>query len=457
MIKCPHCGGEMDFVPGTQLVTCEYCKSEFEPTKLNTKVKTAKERKNPNELSGKSYTCSQCGATLMTFDDTAITFCSYCGSQAMIEEQVMNRMKPDFVIPFSKTKEDCIKEYKRVIKSNKFVPDYMKDDMVIEKFRGIYMPYVLYDLEFHGNNTSKGSKYAYRKGDYVYYNDFHINADLDVKYDGLSFDLSSNYFDRFSSAIPFNSKERKEFNPNYLVGFYADSSNVENDIYDEDAKKVASADARKKLIRHSEYTSYNCTGVNVDLEVADRKIGFFPVYFLAIRDKSNQNVSYAVVNGQTGKIAVDLPVAFKKYIIFSLIVSAIIFVLINSFVVLTPEKIVLYAAMASILSLFTSISQARKIKKRTDHSDDKGYSFVNYIDEEKKEKFHYFKYVYKEILGIVIPLLIYASGLANDAYYYGAAIISLVLVLLSFKDLVTEHNLLTTSKLPQLEKRGGDK
>ena len=44
----------------------------------------------------------------------------------------------------------------------------------------------------------------------------------------------------------------------------------------------------------------------------------------------------------------------------------------------------------------------------------------------------------------------------NDAYYYGAAIISLALVLLSFSDLVKEHNILVTNKLPQLEKRGGD-
>ena len=44
----------------------------------------------------------------------------------------------------------------------------------------------------------------------------------------------------------------------------------------------------------------------------------------------------------------------------------------------------------------------------------------------------------------------------NDEYYYGAAIISLVLVVISFKDLVKEHNILSSNKLPQLEKRGGD-
>ena len=51
---------------------------------------------------GKGYTCSQCGATLLTFDETAITFCSYCGSQAMIEEKMIKRNHPEFIIPFKK-------------------------------------------------------------------------------------------------------------------------------------------------------------------------------------------------------------------------------------------------------------------------------------------------------------------------------------------------------------------
>ena len=110
MIKCPHCGGEVGFDPSKQSVTCPYCRSEFDPSKLEVTVKHAKERKNPLMENGKSYTCSQCGATLMTFDETAITFCSYCGSQAMLEDKIKNVLNPDYVIPFAKTKEECINE-----------------------------------------------------------------------------------------------------------------------------------------------------------------------------------------------------------------------------------------------------------------------------------------------------------------------------------------------------------
>ncbi len=455
MVKCPHCGGEMDFEVKKQMVTCPYCRSDFMPEKLEATVKTAKERKNPNAVSGKSYTCSQCGATLMTFDDTAITFCSYCGSQAMLEDKVMREMNPDFVIPFMKTKEDCINEYKNVIKKNFFVPDYMKEDMVIEKFRGIFMPYAIYSLDFHGTNTSKGSKYSHRQGDYVIYDDYHINADLDVQYKGMSFDLSSNFYDQFSQSIPFNNKESKAFNANYLIGFYADASNVDAAVYDEDAESVTRTDSRSRLLKNREYSKYNCTNPMVDLTVSDRKIGLFPVYFLAIRDKKNENVSYAVVNGQTGKVAVDLPISYKKYVIASLIISAIVYIIVNAILVFTPQEVALISAIAGLISLIVSYAQVARIKDRKYHTKDKGYSYVDPSSDSEK-KINKFKFLYKEILAMVIPFLVLLANFVEDAYYYFAAIISLLLVLISFRDLVEEHNLLTTNKLPQLEKRGGD-
>ena len=42
-------------------VRCKYCQNEFNPTELNAKVKSAKERVNPLVAEGKSYSCSQCG------------------------------------------------------------------------------------------------------------------------------------------------------------------------------------------------------------------------------------------------------------------------------------------------------------------------------------------------------------------------------------------------------------
>ena len=90
MIKCPNCSAELKFSAKDQQVKCEYCGSTFDPKELKTAVKKSKKIKDESKgVEGKSFLCSQCGAKLMTFDETAVTFCSYCGSQAMIEEELM--------------------------------------------------------------------------------------------------------------------------------------------------------------------------------------------------------------------------------------------------------------------------------------------------------------------------------------------------------------------------------
>ena len=455
MIKCPNCTAELDFDAKDQLVKCSYCGSEFNPKEMNSKVKMAKEKKPTGEYEGKGYSCTQCGATLMTFDETAITFCSYCGSQAMIEEKMMKVNNPDFIIPFKITKEQCIEAYKNKIKKSLFCPNYLKQDVTLEKFRGIYMPYVIYKLGKNGKDTFKGEKYSHRSGNYDIYDKYTITANIDASYEGLSYDLLSKYYDKYSSAIPFNYKEKEEFNPNFLIGYYADAGDVDSSVYDTDVTKIASNDTTRFLRKYKEFGKYGCSSPKSNLGVDERKIGMFPVYFLAIRDNKN-NINYAVVNGQTGKVVADIPISFTKYLVASAILSVITFLLINSFLILTPTKVTIFAIIMTIISLIYSIAQASQIQAQKNHDDDKGIKSVNKNENKDKDGVKWFKYMYKDIIALILPILVLIAHPVSDVYYYYAALASIVLVTLSFKDLVEEHNLLVSNKLPQLEKRGGE-
>ena len=96
----------------------------------------------------------------------------------------------------------------------------------------------------------------------------------------------------------------------------------------------------------------------------------------------------------------------------------------------------------------------KQVYNRQTHADDEGYLFVNKEGQTKQSKIK-FKYIIKQIIGIIIGFSVLVSEAAADIYYYGAAIFILCLVIWSFYDLVKEHNLLVSTKLPQLEKRGG--
>ena len=158
MIKCPNCEGEVAFDPELGKVKCKYCGSTFSAEEIDDKLKTSDETKSSDSFEGKVYRCTQCGAELMTFDDTAITFCSYCGSQAMIEDKMIEHNNPTYIIPFKKTRDYCISEYKRMISKFIYAPNYMKSDLEIEKFRGIYMPYWIYSFGKEGKEVSRRRK-----------------------------------------------------------------------------------------------------------------------------------------------------------------------------------------------------------------------------------------------------------------------------------------------------------
>ena len=77
------------------------------------------------------------------------------------------------------------------------------------------------------------------------------------------------------------------------------------------------------------------------------------------------------------------------------------------------------------------------------------------LKKKNRKKKSYFGYTLKQILGIILGIFVLVMNFVADIYYYGAAVGILLLVILSFYDLVKEHNLIVSTKLPQLEKRGG--
>ena len=462
MAKCPHCGAEFKFDARKKLVHCDYCGSDFNPKELKKEVKQSKKREDL--ISGKTYSCTQCGATLMTFDETAVTFCSYCSSQNIVENEVIKEKAPDLIIPFSKTEEECIKNYKRKISNFLFSPSYMKSEMVVKKLRGIYMPYAVYKLVHTGDCVNKGKKYSHRSGDYVYYDDYDIHADVDASYSGISFDLLSKFYDDYSQSIPFNAKEAEEFNPNYLPGFYADKGDVEVDTYYSDACTIASRDSTRFLKSQKIYSKYGCSNPTVGFGVSEKKYAMFPMYFMAIRSKDDKHIHYAAINGQTGKVAADMPISFPKYILFSLILTIPIFLFINIFPVILPRLVSFFTILMGIIAWCICASQIKKCNDRDGRYNDKGYSQQFMVEDEngkkKRKKSNKYKvkakYWVKYLIAIILSLLMVIFNPINDAWFYGAAIIGLTLIIWSFYDLVKIHNQLVSRPIPQLEKRGGD-
>ena len=382
MYACPTCGDGLVFDPKTQKLLCPSCRNTYEPEKVDERrLEQAKEVgdkvESENEYEAIAYKCSHCGAELITTDETITTFCSFCRTGTMLDRKIVKKKKPDYIIPFKITKKECEEIYINKIKKSVFAPKNMIDTQEVEKIRGIYMPYWIYSFEKHGDDISTGDKRSGRVGDYIYYDDYSLTTNVNAVCKGITHDATSNFYDRLSEAIaPYSVTEKKEFSPAYLSGYYADNEDINEYTYLNQNEEIASKHLSKILGKEEEYHRYNAKP-SIELDKKEAKLALFPVYFLATKNNKKDRISYAVINGQTGKIAADIPIDSKKFGFISAVFAIIIFMLLNLFLTISMPKLIILSVLFNIASIFILLRQNKKVEIMEEESDDIGVQFIN--------------------------------------------------------------------------------
>lgn len=369
MLACPNCGGTLKFDIKSQAMLCESCASSFAPEEIESRLANGmsaegsaeEETEEIGHVKGRRkdsmqvtvFHCPQCGGEIYSTDETVASFCSYCGASTVLESRISNEKKPDYILPFQKTKDDCKRAYRHKMIRAIYAPREIKSARYIDGFRGIYMPYWLYDLEKKGT-YSLPSYSSYRVLDYIHKKNYSTNGRIYTEYKGISYDASSSFDDEISSGIaPYETKKLKKFSPVYLSGFYADSADVSADKYQEMARDFATEHTISKMVNMIHVPRK--PDVTEDFEKSVKPIvtevhrTLYPVWFVAYRKKDR--VAYATVNGETGKVAADLPISIFRFIIGSLILAIPLYFLLDSIFTLLPTKVALLGALISIITM----------------------------------------------------------------------------------------------------------
>ncbi len=131
MIHCPTCGSGLRFDIASQKTVCDHCRNSFEPESLPDSVYD--DADTAQAFEGFAFMCPDCGAELMTTDSNdAVGFCPYCGGASVIHDRLRQEWKPNQIIPFSITKEQCKEIYVKEVKKNIFVSRKYRDPQLIE-------------------------------------------------------------------------------------------------------------------------------------------------------------------------------------------------------------------------------------------------------------------------------------------------------------------------------------
>ena len=479
MYKCPGCGAPLRFDPKSQKLGCMFCGRQVDPLDPTLTYANEAEGQTPvggtqydsqtgeKEYAALAYVCPNCGAKLLSTEETAATFCSFCGSNVVLDERLDAETAPQRIIPFKVSADECAEAYKKRLSRAFFAPSYMKKDSEIAKFRGIYMPYWIYSYETQGMVDSDGSV-SNRVGDYIVKTQYKLYQQVSGSYSGVAYDASSSFSDTLSEAIaPFTANSAVPFATSYLSGFYADVSDVPADVYESSAEGLAEDYFVDNVMNDPSYAIHGVDRSKVRNRMPSRarieEKGYFPVWFLSSRTHDNKHINYAVVNGETGKVAADIPVSFGKYLLYSLLAAIPIALFIWFFIVesselsLSPMTLIFLAGGVSIAFFFMINSGLNQVYARENYLNDKGY--LRRFGRPSSQAMPFarkLRYLIKPIIGLAAIIIFFVWRPNEDLYYYVGAIVSFVMLILSVFDLVRIHNLRVQQPIPQFNKRGGD-
>lgn len=346
--KCPSCGAPLEYSPGQEQVTCEYCGTGFEIKTLESlyhkeqdmaaQSAAAKEALWHTEQAGsqwseeerqllRAFTCSSCGAEIVCDENTMATECCYCGNPAMLPTRFAGMLRPDYVLPFKKTKEEAVAALKEFYKGKYLLPGSFMADNRVEAIQGMYVPFWLFDAEIEATASFKAENdLLQRTHDADIIETLHYDCQRRgrMRFERIPCDGSKKMDDAYMESIePFDYTELTPFTTAYLAGFLADKYDVAADecIGRADQRVTASAEG----VLRSTVSGYMRVALADSACVkhgGSVRYAMAPVWILTTRYKDKLHTF--MMNGQTGKVAGSLPIDGMKAFLYPAALFAVL-------------------------------------------------------------------------------------------------------------------------------------
>lgn len=367
---CPSCGGGLKWGINEKGLVCQKCGNIYSPNTLAGREEEAASQ----DMEAVEYRCPQCGAALYTTQTSAAAFCSFCGADVVLTERFIRQKKPDRIVPFRVTREECAKIYRAHLKQNPFTPKDLLKQETLDRFRPVYVPFYRYHMEYKGDITATGYKYS-SDNNYDYTDEYQyvINGSAAGKglYQCASLSMEQNTADQ----LQLQEKSIQPFSPAYLCGFYAEMPDVEMDPAPAALRSMMSSSFQSKAGMEAGASRLIMTGLPTDEETVNTEVVLMPVWLLA--NRKNDRLLYTAINGVSGEIVCDTPINEKAVLKLSLgigLVFALVFLLLSQVLILRPNLAAALCALVSSAvyylvnrSLDAEINRDNAIKARKPH------------------------------------------------------------------------------------------
>ena len=322
--ECPACGGAMEFSAQAQMLSCPFCDTkikvaDYKAPRKEEQDKDAKADSNgwkPEELSGMVvYSCQSCGGEIIASENEGSLTCPFCSNNVVVKEKFSGDLRPDYVIPFKHDKKEAMKAYEKYVSGKLLLPKVFYERNHIDKIRGIYIPYWLFDGTVDADYTFDATRvrcWSDSSYDYTETKHYSVTRAGTESFTKVPHDASKEMPDDLMESIePFDFKEAVPFNGGYLAGYLANRYDVEVSEAEPHAitrmKDSVDADIRSTV---SNYDTAIARTSDQNARGISHKYALYPVWLL--NTTFNGKPYLFAMNGQSGKFVGNLPVSVPK-------------------------------------------------------------------------------------------------------------------------------------------------
>ena len=312
---CEQCGGPVERWD-------RFCPSCGAPQE----VETPAEEAVPQQ---RHFRCKNCGAEVAVDPDQRSYVCAFCDSTYVVEfsPETSGRQSPEFVIGFSVTHDQAMEKFRTWLTSNSwFRPGDLIMAEVAEKLRGVYLPFWSFSMLAQSTWSASIGEYWYRTETYTTTeNGKTVTKTRQVRETewwnlaGQHHNYYSGYLVSGSRGLPQGQAERikpfhlaalRRYQPFFLAGWLSEEYSVERDDALVACQQVFRQWEEKDVAADLPGDTYSNLQVSTWFDRVGSDLVLLPVYLLSYRYRDK--LYRFLVNGQTGKVAGDKPLSWRR-------------------------------------------------------------------------------------------------------------------------------------------------
>lgn len=342
---CASCGAQLEFTPGTHLLTCPHCgheeaipASESEIRELDFHAFVERARLNVEQEQDQVLHCNACAAEFTLGPYSASDACPFCGATVVVPADPKARVAPESVLPFQIDERAGRDKYREWIKSRFWAPNALKSGAEAKSsIHPVYIPYWTYDSLTTTWYTGQRGVYYYVTETYTSNGEtrtrqvrktrwYPASGVVVVPFDHVLVLASSHVPEKYTHHMQdWNLQQLSPYQDGYLSGKQAMRYDVDLEQGFERAKDAMAGRIHSAICADIGGDTQRVSTQKTQYDRITFKHCLLPIYTGAYRFRGK--IWRFFINGQTGFVAGEAPISPWKVaiaVLLGLFILAII-------------------------------------------------------------------------------------------------------------------------------------